>query len=151
MGVCIWVYEKERDRLKQRDNAKQRKYNRQKLTNMKRENNTFIRYFKNVFLLDLKIFTFLKCKFFIISSPQCLLLYMFIANRWIEFTYLLQMWWRNWTIMFSDKLTIHRGLNKGLEFIEYIKKFLRFLTSRLSWSSERNKPNQSWKAQFRDI
>ena len=24
------------------------------------------------------------------------------------------MWWRNWTIMFSDKLAIHRGLNKGL-------------------------------------
>lgn len=77
MGVCIWVYEKERDRLKQRDNAKQRKYDRQKLTNMKRENNTFIRYFKNVFLLDLKIFTFLKCKFFIISSPQCLVLYIY--------------------------------------------------------------------------
>ena len=51
--------------------------------------------------------------------------------------------------MFSDKLAIHRWLNKGLEFIEYIKKSLRFLTSRLS-SSERNKPNQSWKAQFRD-
>lgn len=73
--------EKGRDRLKQRDRVKQRKCDRQKLTNMKRENNYFIRYFKNVFILDLKIFTFLKCKFFIISSPQCLVLYMFIAKQ----------------------------------------------------------------------